>query len=113
MADAPRLLPCPFCFKHPGEVSAQCAQDDDSGLYLIWCDECSAEGPPHPSEDDAITAWNHRAPDPVREALIEIAREAQAVLYERAGPDSEHLTERELELYHSAGAALQRAGKAP
>lgn len=42
--------------------------------------------------------------------LLAVAREVIAVLYERAGPDNEHLTERETELWFSAREALTKAG---
>lgn len=63
------LLPCPFCGKKP-ELRELLVHYDDgphgpvgsySGHFLVACDECGIEvGEEY--RDDAIAAWNRRAP---------------------------------------------------
>lgn len=52
------LLPCPFC-NTVGTVAMQCAEE--RGQFVIWCNECCAEGPPADTGPEAANAWNHRS----------------------------------------------------
>src|SRR6185312_4635837 len=73
------LKACPLCGKCPGTVSGQVAEHEPK-YYLVWCDECLAEGPPRDTPDEAIAAWNHR---PAVEAeVVEAARELLAARFE-------------------------------
>lgn len=50
------LAACPFC----GSID----QDTNSNgmeSTFVMCNNCGAEGPPMPTEDEAITAWFTRA----------------------------------------------------
>lgn len=67
------LSPCPFC-KSDGEELGICADLDmpESSARRIQCYGCNVETPFHPSEADAIAAWNTRAsPAPGRAPLTE------------------------------------------
>lgn len=64
MADAMKLLPCPFCGGRPGY----------SVEGFVFCHDCGCEGAEAPTEGeagmarrDAIEAWNRRASPPARE----------------------------------------------
>jgi Lar family restriction alleviation protein len=63
------LKPCPFC----GE--AQPPHDDTS---WVRCLGCGAETGWRPTGDEAIAAWNTRAPDPSIEDLTEQLEAARA-----------------------------------
>jgi hypothetical protein len=81
---------CPACGVEPG--------DHDGGLpclhlanirtgarqVAVICTNCGLQWSPARTEEDAIAAWNRRAPDP----RIEKAREALAKIAEGAGPYS-------------------------
>jgi Restriction alleviation protein Lar len=51
----PELLPCPFCGGHASLVSPA------MGRPYVCCDDNFCTGP-KPSADQAIAAWNTRAP---------------------------------------------------
>lgn len=57
------LSPCPFC--------------GETGRYLyviaegyVYCGACDSKGPERADVADGVAAWNRRAPDPLREALL-------------------------------------------
>lgn len=51
-----KLKPCPFCGYDDTQVS-----DEQNGFEFGWCPECGSVGPTHPTQAEAITAWNTRA----------------------------------------------------
>lgn len=66
------LLPCPFCGSGPAQSENRFTNASFSGVEIhsrgqvgmpeVYCGTCAAVGPPHPTETEAITAWNRRAP---------------------------------------------------
>lgn len=71
--NTPELSPCPFCGSD-GEELGICADPDmpKSPARRIQCYWCNVEAPFHPSEADAIAAWNTRAsPAPGRAPLTD------------------------------------------
>ncbi len=54
--DLERLSPCPFCGS-----SAQDTTSNGIESMFVVCNTCGAEGPPMPTEQEAITAWCTRA----------------------------------------------------
>ena len=72
------LKPCPFC----GEASAivvptqliKSGNEYAQGDHYIHCECCGTDGPPEPSEEEAIEAWNRRA-EQVPEGWIRAADE--------------------------------------
>lgn len=71
------LAPCPFC-----RGTRVKAEDDNfheyaSRQFVVTC-RCGAHGPNHPTEQEAIDAWNTRPVDPriaELEAVLKAARE--------------------------------------
>lgn len=59
--------PCPFC----GGTLLRGRDIWRASSRWVWCRGCGAEGPEStPSFPDPISAWNRRATDPLREALL-------------------------------------------
>lgn len=58
-----KLKPCPFC---GGAAEMQCGDGHDIWPYYVMCVECVAEADRCKRQEDAIAAWNHRAPDAAR-----------------------------------------------
>jgi Lar family restriction alleviation protein len=60
------LLPCPFCGAKEGDKSFPALFDsDESGPSFRWhvyCWECGGQGDSKPTAEEAIAAWNRRAP---------------------------------------------------
>jgi Lar family restriction alleviation protein len=56
---ATTLLPCPFCGNHA--ILHQETQGPRS-YYEGWCETCDYVAQDRPNMDDAIRAWNTRAP---------------------------------------------------
>ena len=121
MADTPSLKACPWCgdmadlnhvphYYHLGLEKSRalawriCCVNDDCPVE-VYCDFAS--------KTEAITAWNLRAPDPVREAALEVCEDVMAILKARAGFMGVNLTDEEFNLFADAQAALALAGKAP
>lgn len=52
-----KLKPCPFC---GGDASYLYKQS--STTWYVFCGECESSGAESYSENDAIAAWNRRAP---------------------------------------------------
>lgn len=70
MADAMKLLPCPFCGDDDPEITGE------NGWVWIACttgSDCAGRGPDSDDEASAIEAWNRRAspPAPAREGEVE------------------------------------------
>jgi len=72
-----KLLPCPFC---GNDVASQsfwygCVPGDEPRGYHVFCLECSEtdtlDGPRRDTLEEAIAAWNRRAPAPEGEAIDE------------------------------------------
>lgn len=76
MADAMKLLPCPFC----GGANVRVKEQPRHGTYAI-CDDCAAAGPYKKvtgSNDEAAAAWNRRAfPPAPDEGAIEAVMEVR------------------------------------
>ncbi|HDT0712196.1 TPA: Lar family restriction alleviation protein [Morganella morganii subsp. morganii] len=51
------MKPCPFC---GGDASYLYKQS--STTWYVFCGECESSGAESYSENDAIAAWNRRAP---------------------------------------------------
>lgn len=51
-----RLAPCPFC------GSPEVHTTNDRTSLIVLCGRCSARGPAHCSEQQAVEAWNGRPP---------------------------------------------------
>ncbi len=60
---SPELMACPFCGS--AEVYPQNGdawrRDTGTPFQFIWCIRCNTKGAEHPTEAEAITAWNTRA----------------------------------------------------
>lgn len=59
-----RLAPCPFC------GSREVHTTNDRTSLIVICGRCSARGPAHCSERQAVEAWNRRAPGEKRRAAL-------------------------------------------
>lgn len=68
--EAVNALPCPFCaaavdlntMLHTtitNNGGATELEEIDTG-WSVYCETCHSEGPFHPREDEAVTAWNTR-----------------------------------------------------
>lgn len=72
------LACCPFCGKAPTvrrtveeyDADEQSPAGEYDAHYHIQCDTCGIEQSEE-YRDEAIALWNRRAPDPVREKLVE------------------------------------------
>lgn len=60
--------PCPLCGDDVAKgsfwFSAKPRAPDAPELYEVFCLECEFDGPSRPTLDEAIEAWNRRAPSP-------------------------------------------------
>lgn len=56
------LKPCPFC----KSIDVRYSRYDEG---VVECIYCGAHGPYREAVQDALSAWNRRAPTPEREAL--------------------------------------------
>ena len=54
-----KLKPCPFC---GGKAEASEVRAGDFNYSVVTCGECWAKSPHHVWRQDAIAAWNRRAP---------------------------------------------------
>lgn len=56
------LKPCPFCGGEPYGIKYEYDSGDHGSAYkyLILCTRCFAMSGRHPSETEAIAAWNRR-----------------------------------------------------
>jgi Lar family restriction alleviation protein len=74
MNETVRLEPCPFCSER--EALLYC--HDEAGDHWIWCmvETCEVSGPVRKSKDEAIAAWNQRAPHPAHEPMLSALEEA-------------------------------------
>ena len=73
---ASRIKYCPFC--HINRETSQDELTDEfkpgvrirefgwgkTTLYAVMCDVCGTNGPPKPSEAEAIESWNWRGKEP-------------------------------------------------
>lgn len=72
------LKPCPFCGSGGAELMLFCdpeeGRDNSGPSRRIQCAVCHIEAPFYPTEKEAITAWNTRAPlldrDRVKEIIV-------------------------------------------
>jgi Lar family restriction alleviation protein len=77
MADNPELLPCPFC------GGKELTTEGCLWYQVVYCLTCEAEGPVAdalPNPENAIAAWNRRAPDPQSAAEPATDREPDPLL---------------------------------
>jgi len=86
-----QLAACPFCGVPMLSAEAQ-VSDGDFGGFLVWCDNCGAEGPTAETEAEAIVAWNRRS-DTAKAELVEarnaaLEEAARIVLSHAASADS-------------------------
>ena len=58
----PELKPCPFCGSTQPKVSNDADLHDHVPSWYVLCSHCGCKGPEHLTLDDAIEAWNRRAP---------------------------------------------------
>ena len=67
--------PCPFCGYLFG-VYINKHQHNGEWRHFVECEECTARGPEGKTEQDAVTAWNERAAQPItmKEMVAEIKR---------------------------------------
>lgn len=54
-----KLKPCPFC---GGKAEASEVRAGDFNCSVVTCSECWAQSPHQVWRQDAIAAWNRRAP---------------------------------------------------
>ena len=83
------LKPCPFCGCLPNTAAAFVPANGVHHLIMdgwdrISCPVCCFIGPMCRSEGEAITAWNRRAPDAERDALIHDIERHVAIASEEA-----------------------------
>lgn len=67
-AGGQELLPCPFCGGVPQEYYGE--PDEYGERHFVECLECQATTRVHADGGAAAEAWNTRAADPVRAALL-------------------------------------------
>lgn len=53
------LKPCPFCGGEPMRLMRTYTMPSET--YLVYCQDCNAEGQPCRTEAEAVEAWNRRA----------------------------------------------------
>ena len=81
MADAPKLLPCPFCGRDDMLLMTSIPPLDE---VFMACNSCGSRGPEAYDDLKAAGAWNTRAAPDVS-ALVE----AGALMRKRCGPLAE------------------------
>ena len=52
------LLPCPFC----GSKNVCCGDAGCNNFWYVQCDDCFATFPHFDTKQEALDAWNTRAP---------------------------------------------------
>jgi len=73
----PELGPCPFCGTSMDPFVVQQSAFGRLGeRFMVCCDGCDAMGPATDEMEDAIAAWNRRAPPDLVRALVEALEEA-------------------------------------
>jgi hypothetical protein len=82
-----KLKPCPF--KHDPDTERDVARDNDGagiepgiagghGVLFVLCPVCEVQGPEEGTPQEAMAAWNRRAPSPAIEkarAALTLAKE--------------------------------------
>jgi Lar family restriction alleviation protein len=114
---SPKLKPCPFCGATAWVATRQVTEFGETIEYVVECQEAPAYCPAAnmigytPNKEDAIAAWNRRAPSTIEAAAGSfIAAKDDLIAFERANPnDSTKRWEEKLCAAGDAEDALRQA----